>query len=814
MKVALVAVENVLFHFDMLFSYAVYDELADSVVPGVRVIVPFGNGNRKRQGIVTGFSSEPHPGNIKPVASVIDKTPVINEDLIELGLWLKKHTFSTYFDALRLMLPTGMNIRVVETYTLSKNVTDELISNEKKPAAELLLSCMKRNGKPFTREKIDTLISGDAALLYELTERKILQKSDGAVQKGADAVVKMVRLSESSVKLDSLTNGLTPKQKQAVEFLLDAECAAVKEICYFTGVSSAVIAGLCKKGVLEYYEAKRFRNPYEHVDGAASVKEISLTIQQQLCYENLLNEYKDGAAHVSLLYGVTGSGKTSVFMKLIDTAIADGKNVIVMVPEISLTPQTLGLFHSRYGKKVAVVHSGLSIGERMDEWQRIKNGDVQIAIGTRSAVFAPLGNIGLIIMDEEQEHTYKSESSPRYHAREAAKFRCGTHKALLVLCSATPSVESFYFAQTGRYSYNEITERYGNAVLPDVMVVDMREELIGGNSSVFSEKLFDALKYNLDNKHQSILLINRRGYNTYITCKACGYVADCPNCSITLTYHKANNRLMCHYCGHSVPYKPECPECGEQRLKFSGIGTQRAEDELSRLLPDAKILRMDTDTTVTRNSYDKKLNDFKNREYDIMLGTQMVAKGLDFPDVTLVGVLSADQSLLSDEFRAFEKAFALFTQVVGRSGRGDKAGIAVIQTVEPEHEIIALAAEQDYKTFFENEIIYRKNVLYPPFADVCFIGFVGENEDKVKKSAQTFLQKLADIVKNDYPGLPLRAIGPSPAQVSKVANQYRHKLILKCKNNNKTRDLLERLLTEHGKSPEYRDVTVYIDMNP
>ena len=525
-------------------------------------------------------------------------------------------------------------------------------------------------------------------------------------------------------------------------------------------------------------------------------------------------QYRSGKGGVSLLFGVTGSGKTSVFLRLIDRVREDGRGVIVMVPEISLTPQTISIFRARYGSCVAVFHSGLTLAERLDEWKRVNNGDATIVVGTRSAVFAPFRDIGLIIMDEEQEGTYQSESSPRYRARDVAKYRCAYHKALLVLSSATPSVESYYYAQKGRYTLNVLPARYGQAELPKVDIVDMNRELECGNRTIFSSTLCEALEQNLKDGRQSILLLNRRGFNTFVSCRACGHVLTCPNCSITLTYHAANQRLMCHYCGFSVPFTRECPVCHEDQVHYTGFGTQRAQQQLTELFPQARILRLDADSTMARFAYDKKLKRFADGEYDIIVGTQMVAKGLDFENVTLVGVLSADQALYGDDFRSYERAFDLLTQVVGRSGRGRYRGRAVIQTFTPENKVIALAAKQDYPEFYREEIELRRAMLYPPFADLCVVGFAGGSEAKVRAASVAFMQKLREMARTEYPELPLRVLNPSPALIGRVNNKYRYKLLVKCRAGRQLREMISRLLVWFSGCREYDAVTAFADLNP
>ena len=585
----------------------------------------------------------------------------------------------------------------------------------------------------------------------------------------------------------------------------------MREIRYFTGVSSSVIDALFKKGVIYFFDEEVFRTGDLQVSGGA--KPIVLSGEQQQACDNLLAEYRDTRPHVSLLYGVTGSGKTSVFLKLIERVLDEGRGIIVMVPEISLTPQFVEQFARRFGDKIAVFHSALSLGERLDAYKRVKKGLAQIVIGTRSAVFAPFDDVGLVIMDEEQEYSYKSESAPRYHAREIAMFRCAQHNALLVLSSATPSVETYYYAQNGRYSLNVLTQRFGAAVLPEVVTADMNMEIQGGNASGFSDVLLQNIENNLEQGKQSILLLNRRGHHSFVTCTQCGEPVTCPNCSISLTYHSRNNRLMCHYCGYSVPYKNECPTCFGKSLRLGGTGTQKAEQDIGMIFPNARILRMDTDATSSKSSYERMISAFSRGDYDILVGTQMVAKGLDFPNVTLVGVLNADQMLYADDYRSYERTFSLLTQVVGRSGRGESKGLAVIQTHTPDNLIIAMAARQDYDAFYQAEITMRQAMLYPPFADICLVGFVGQDQALTLRAANAFLETFTALARTEYPDLPIRILGPSPALVVKVSNKYRYKLIIKCRNNRAFRALLSSALVAFDGLRAYARVTAYADMN-
>ena len=484
-----------------------------------------------------------------------------------------------------------------------------------------------------------------------------------------------------------------------------------------------------------------------------------------------------------------------------------------MVPEISLTSQTIRQFRRWFGDGIALLHSGLSLGERLDEWKRVRRGEASIVVGTRSAVFAPVNNLGLVVIDEEQEHTYQSESSPRYDAREVARYRCWKQGAFCLLSSATPSVETTRMAQEKKFGFHKLSDRFGQAVLPQVELVDMNQDAPSGDAS-FGKTLARALKENFQEGKQSILLLNRRGYHTFATCQTCHEVVSCPHCSISLTYHSANGRLMCHYCGYSVPYSRYCPSCGSDTVTFRGAGTQKAEEQLQALLPEARVLRVDTDSVAAKYSLEKKLDQFAKGEYDVMVGTQMVAKGLDFENVTLVGVLSADQSLYSDDFRSNERTFDLLTQVVGRAGRGKYPGRAIIQTYAPENPVLHLAAQQDYFGFYRQEILFRQAMLYPPFVDILVIGFVGEKEALVKQGANAFLRDLGQLAREEYSDLPLRVLQPSPAAVAKVSNKYRYKLLVKCRNTPRLREMISRLLVQFASQREFQQVTAYADPNP
>ena len=807
-RIAAVAVENSAFSFDIPFSYITEDE---KCVPGCRVLVPFGKGNRCRQGIVLSVSEYNGVEKLKKVSQVIDGFPVLNDEMLKLVGWLKDRTFCTYFEAVKAVLPSGMCRRTVTNYTAVPNAD---ISDCKEDEKQIYNYLSSQKGY-IDGEKILKKLGFEPRLsmLEDMAKKGLLLRNYDSVRRTQDLTVKTVRLTESGQEVLASSQKLTKKQLEVLNTLADIGTATVKEVCYFTGFTPSVIQALEKKGLVEIFDNEVYRDPCENKSVTVEKKKIVLNEEQQAAFESLLSQYSEGKVLTALLHGITGSGKTMVYIRLIDEMLEKGKNIIVMVPEIALTPQTLNLFRSRYGADVAVFHSALSAGQRMDEWKRVRNDNVRIVVGTRSAVFAPLENLGLIIIDEEQEHTYKSEQTPRYSAKDVARFRCAYHKALLVFSSATPSVETYAKAKQGMYKVCKLTKRFSDSVLPEVRIVDMLTDALS-KSSNFSEELKDRLQYNLENGKQSILLINRRGYNTFAECKACGHVMTCPSCSISMTYHHANGRLMCHYCGYSEPFTSVCPECGSNDLRYSGTGTQKIEDELSELFPDARILRMDADSTYGRNSHEKKLRDFADGKYDILLGTQMVAKGLDFENVTLVGVINADQQLNNDDFRSQERTFDLLTQVVGRAGRGKFKGTAVIQTCNPQNDVIQIAAKQDYEAFFEDEIRTRKMLIYPPYCDICLIGFVGENENKVKSASQRFTEILKEKLSGEYNELKIIALGPMAARVSKISNKYRYRLILKCKNSARFREMMSEMLKVTGSEKAFIGVSVYIDINP
>ncbi len=798
--VALIALQGATLAFDKLYTYAVPPELHSKAEAGKRVLVPFGNGNIKKQGMIFCLKQAELKG-LKKILAVTDENAVLSEEMLSLCEYMKESLFCTYYDAVSAMLPPGLGLKLINFYSANPefSATSLLDESEKEVYAYLLKTGEREEEKLINDLKIEKQV------IESLVLKEALIKSFDTKRKVGDATSKWVKLTDEDIS----DVKLTVRQAEVVSLLQGIGSASVKEICYFTGVTASVIETLVKKGILISFEKQVFRTPIRQKIASKSEK-IVLTQEQQEAFEGLLSDYNEEKGKVSLLYGITGSGKTQVFLSLADEVIANGRGVIVMVPEISLTPQLISIFTARYGDKIAVFHSAMSMGQRMDEWKRIKEGRALIAIGTRTAVFAPFSDLGLVIIDEEQEHTYKSEKAPRFSTRDLARFRVMKHKGLLCLASATPSLESYTAAKKGKYSLYKLTSRYGNAVLPEVITVDMREEFRNGNSGVLSNTLYESINEALSTKKQAIILLNRRGHNTYVSCPSCGYIAACPNCSVSLTYHSANNRLMCHYCGYSEKADKKCPECENEHMKFMGLGTQKAEEELKLLFPDAKILRLDADSTVSRDSYSTYLEAFGRGEYDILLGTQMVAKGLDFPNVTVVGVLGADKASYSEDFRSFERTFSLLTQVIGRAGRGENPGKAIVQTMTPESNLLEMAEKQDYDAFYDEEILTRRLMIYPPYCDICVVSVQSLDRSVAEDTINEVFAKIKKLIETDYSAVKLIILGPAAASIPRVNNRYRYRMIIKCRNNAEFR----KMLGEATKIKAVNDTAVWVDMNP
>ncbi|MBR6781202.1 MAG: primosomal protein N' [Clostridia bacterium] len=814
--IAKVGVENSTYGFDRLFSYRIPDALTDTVLPGCRVFVPFGKGNVKRQAFVFEVNRDAEADNekLKDICEVLDDAPVLSDELIQVAHMLVSQTFCTYFDAVRALLPKGLSMTTVRSYRITDlgRETDFSACSEYE---RLVLSVLCKRNDFVPEKNLQKLLQMKQAqpLFQSLLRRGWIEENRAVIAGSGEKNISLVRLTDTQAQADDFE--LTARQTTVFELLKDVGVASVKELCYYTGCSSAVVSALINKGAAEFFTVTVDRSPgKDFTEDRAYVQNLQLSECQLAAYNTLVHAYEKQDGKTALLFGVTGSGKTGVYLKVIERVIEDGKNCIVMVPEISLTPQTVAVFSAHFGSKVAVLHSSLSVGERYDEWQRIRRGEVRIVVGTRSAVFAPLENIGLIVMDEEQEHTYKSEMTPRYHARDVAKFRCNYNKALLLLASATPSIESYARALKGQYILCELPGRYGTAKLPTVKTVDMSDKTLRDPFFSISKPLAAEIEKNLESRQQTMLLMNRRGYNTFVVCSSCKQVMTCPSCSISLTYHAANNRLMCHYCGYSTSFTESCPSCGEPNIRYAGVGTQRLEEELQHRFKEAKILRMDADTVGVRHAHEKALAAFEKGEYDILLGTQMIAKGLDFPNVTLVGVVNIDQQVYNDDYRSAENSFDLLTQVIGRSGRSVTPGRAVIQTLVPDNGVLQLACKQDYKRFYADEIAIRKAMIYPPYCDICVIGFSGVDQQKVNDAAKAFLNTLVAANDASEQKQKLIVLGPQPPRIAKISNKYRQRLLIKCKNTLAFRAFLSDLLKQFDNNKEYKNISIFADMNP
>ena len=810
--IAKIAVAAANFAIDKPYSYSVPENL--TVQPGQRVVLPFGRANKRTEGIVL-MVAEGSADKLKAIEGCLDEMPVLTESQLRLAAFLRERYFCTFFDAARVMLPAGLWFRTRMNVTLTEDRSWKGKALRKENAAAVL-ELLENLGGQAEEEALRNLIPDEDALsevLNYLTRKKWVSAQTDYLRKTHDKSEKIAALAVSAEEAMAYAEK-RPKsavlQRQVLELLCSVGSAAVKDLCYFTGASTATVNRLEEKGYLTLTERPVLR--CREIRPAQLDGPLVLNSEQQKCFEGLSAQMGAEAPGVALLYGVTGSGKTSVYIRLIQTCLARGKAAMLLVPEIALTPQLLGVLAAYFGDQVAVLHSSLSAAERYDQWKRVKSGDAKVVVGTRSAVFAPC-TPGLIILDEEQEHSYKSESSPRYSAKEVAIWRGAKEGALVLLGSATPSIESMYRAKSGAYKLYTLHERYNGRPLPEVDIVDMREELKLGNDTSLSVPLREAILQTRDAGRQTILLLNRRGNSRALVCIDCRQTPECPRCSVKLTYHSANHRLMCHYCGFSQPAPERCPSCGGP-LKTIGTGTQKVQQELNALFPDMEVSRMDTDTVSAVNTHEKILEHFQKENIPILLGTQMVAKGLNLPNVTLVGVLDADMSLYTGGYRAGETTFNMLTQVVGRAGRGDTSGRAVIQTLAPEHQIIKLAAQQDYDGFYDLEIQLRRAQNVPPFGDLAAVTFTGQEETFVLRGAAKFRDSLnACLRQTPYTEEKCTVLGPAPCLVPKINYNFRYQLTLRCRMSRPLRQLLAYLLRQFSRDKANRGVSAFIDVN-
>ena len=808
-----VAVSAAPYSIDKPYSYLVPDALAAAAVPGVRVMVPFGRGNKESEGLILARVQEPKLPGSKAIRQILDPEPVLDKAGIDLALWMRGRYFCTVFEAVKTILPAGLWYGLREIWSLAMEPETARSAAVGIPGAWQVLDLLeKQGGKADIRVLRDVLGDGAEKPLKAMKKAEILTCETDAKRKIADKSHRMVELAVNTEDAYALTEPKrrsAPARYEVVNFLATAGRTPAAEVSYYTGASARTLKTMEKAGLIAFSEEEELRVP--SLDDVEPGPEIVLNEEQQRAFEEILGRVQAAKPSVTLLHGVTGSGKTQVYLRLVQETLALGKTAMVLVPEIVLTPQMMRKFSSYFGSRVAMLHSSLKMTERYDQWKRIRRGEVDVVLGTRSALFAPLKNLGLIIMDEEQEGSYQSENVPRYDAREVAKYLCVREKAALVFGSATPTVETAWAAEQGSYQKALLRRRYNENALPEVLIADLRQEILNGNPGLISTPLRQELEKNLAAGEQSILFLNRRGSSRMLLCGECGYVPQCPRCSTAMTYHSANGRLTCHYCGHSEPAADTCPECGGW-MKHVGAGTQKVEEELRELFPEAGILRMDADTTA--GGHEEILQTFERERVPILLGTQMVAKGLDFENVTLVGVLSADISLYVDNYRAAERTFSLLTQVVGRAGRGGKTGRAVIQTYTPGNDVIRCAARQDYDAFYESEIRMRRLRRYPPFADLFTVTVSGTEEGRVLRAAVSVRETLRQLCRRPElaAGEP-EVLGPAPAPVVKVNNRFRYRCTLVGKNDKATREMLAWLQKDFAKDSANRGMNLFVDHN-
>ena len=808
-EIVKVAVSAAPYSIDKPYDYLVPEPLLEAAAPGVRVTVPFGRGNRTIEGMILARVQGEKVQGLKPLDSVLDSGPVLDGDGIALALWMRQRYFCTMFEAVKTILPAGLWYRLREVWHLAEGVDREaaaaLCGNIRRAGA--VLDVLWASGGSAGLEALRDACGQEAeSTLRAMEKTGTVRCETEAARKIGDKTRRMVSLAVSAEDALAMTEAKrrsAPARYEVVRLLAATGRASAADVCYFTGASARTLKAMEKAGLLAFSEEEELRVPQAtEVEPGAP---IVLNGEQQAAYDGILSLMDSGKPEAALLHGVTGSGKTQVYLRLVQEALDRGKTAMVLVPEIILTPQMMRKFSSYFGSKVCMLHSSLRMTERYDQWKRIRRGEVQVVLGTRSAVFSPLKNLGLLILDEEQEGSYQSENPPRYHTRDVAKFLCAREKAVLLLGSATPTVESTWAAEEGTYHLFQLRRRYNAHALPQVRIADLRQEIRAGNPGLISAPLRQELEENLRRGEQSILFLNRRGSSRMLLCGECGHVPECPRCSVALTYHSANGRLMCHYCGHSERAPEACPVCGGI-MKHVGTGTQKVEEELRELFPEAGILRMDADTA--SGGHEAILSRFEKERIPILLGTQMVAKGLDFENVTLVGVLSADLSLYVDNYRAAERTFNLLTQVVGRAGRGGKQGRAIIQTYTPGNDVIRCAAEQNYDSFYQNEVRMRRLRRCPPFADLFVFTVSGTEEGSVLRAAAGARERLRQV----FPGEEV--LGPAPAPVLKLNNRFRYRLLLVGKNDKATRDRISWLLKEFANDRANRGLNIFVDCNP
>jgi primosomal protein N' (replication factor Y) len=783
---------------DKAFDYLIPDKWLDIIQPGIRVVVPFGP--RRIQGFVTGLKSQSDFSNLKEIIEPIDLVPVLNKELLELGHWLTESTLSFKIVTLQAMLPAALKAKYEKKVTLAPGIDIQQLPHELQPFFE---NNQQLDWEVVLNSNLERKLHKEAAngrleMIYEVKER--LHK------KKLKFVQPLLSAEELARELEQIPLR-AGKQRELLSFFLNHPGPVEYRKLSDLGLSASAVKPLALKGCIEEKDMEVYRDPYENREFKRT-SPLTLTEAQEQAIDPILTSIQNNTHHVFLLYGVTGSGKTEIYLQSIQDVINRGKEAIVLVPEISLTPQMVNRFKGRFGDLVAVMHSGLSTGEKYDEWRKIQRKEVKVVVGARSAIFAPFENLGIIIIDEEHETSYKQEEMPRYHARDVAIKRAEEYNCPVVLGSATPSLESFARAKKGVYQLLTLPSRMNEHALPSVDIIDMREELRGGNRSMFSRMLLEKLKERLEKKEQTVLFLNKRGFSSFVMCRDCGYVVNCPNCDISLTYHRVTEQMKCHYCGYEGRVPQTCPECGSEHIRYFGTGTQKVEDELGKILPNARVIRMDVDTTSRKGSHERLLTDFQEGKADILLGTQMIAKGLDFPNITLVGVLSADTMLHLPDFRSSEKTFQLLTQVSGRAGRHELPGEVVIQTYTPEHYSIVYAGQQDYDLFYHQEMMLRKIHKYPPF---YYLSLINVSHEQLM-TAVSVTEKIVNYVRSRLSNETV-VLGPVASPIPRINNRYRYQCLIKYKREPGLKETLKIILNQYQKEA-HTGLQVSVDTNP
>lgn len=811
------------YFLDGIYDYFIPLEMRGEVLPGRFVTVPFGRSNRRQMAIVKELRHCPDYSDIKPIESVCLDRPELSEEMLLLCDYMKEHCLCTYGEAVRCTTPSSALGKMSEFfYPLPKSGPNASAGFD---AADLFVYDYLCSTGGKTLEALKTRFGAGVAeqATKKLHSKGYIGRELLTGKTMADAFEDYYSLAINTEECESILSGThktklrSEKQKAILSALMESGGEMAEyDLIHELDVGNQQFKALVEKGLITLEQRRVWREGFEGV--AEDKTEVLLNEEQSEAFETIKSHLGAEKASAILLHGVTGSGKTSVIIRAIDEALERGKGVIMLLPEIALTPQTLKIFSSRYGKRIALVHSGLSAGERYDSFMKIRSGEADLVVGTRSAIFSPVKNLGLVVIDEEHETTYKSETSPKYHARDIARWRCVHNDATLLLASATPAIESYTKAMEGKYTLLKLRNRFGGAELPDVKIYDMRNEARLGNQSPIGFLLKEELKNVTERGDQAILFLNRRGYNTSVSCKSCGEMITCPHCSISLNYHTKrgsyeNGFLFCHWCGYKTAMPNKCPSCSSEHLARIGFGTQKIEQEIGELLPDKRILRMDADSTSQKNSLDGLLTEFKEHKADVLLGTQMVTKGHDFPDVTLVGVLLADMSLYMDDYHANERTFSMLTQVIGRAGRSKKKGMAIIQTNNPDNDTIRLACRQDYEAFYASEIRLRKLLVFPPYCDIALLTLTCSDEKQVLVGAKVLRQEIDKLAAIDFRDVQMIIYGPFESPVYKVEEKYRMRIVIKCRLNRRSRELFSKLLVDFGRNSKGK-TALSIDFNP